>query len=106
VTYAVRWADNVAKSAHELFGAERSPAGRPSEYDFVSGPLAAATARFADFESLPEAAGPSIRSVHVFDPVLGPVVFVGVLVGPATVEIAGFDHDPDYWRLIEDDPDE
>lgn len=106
MTYTVRWADSVAKSAAELFGAERSPTGRPSEYDFVTGPLAAAVARFADFDSLPEAAGPAVRSVHVFDPMLGPVVFVGVLVGPAIVEIAGFEHDPDYWRLIDDDPDE
>jgi hypothetical protein len=106
VRFTVRWADAVAKSAAEQFAPERSGTGRPSEYDFVSGPLAAAAARFADFESLPEAAGPSVRSVDVLDPVFGPVVFVGVLVGPATVEIAGFAHDPDYWRLVGDDPDE
>lgn len=104
--FTVRWADGVAKSAAELFGPERSATGGPSEYDFVSGPLAAAAARFADFETLPEAAGPAVRSVHVLDPVFGPVVFVGVLVEPTTVEIADFAHDPDYWRLIGDDPDE
>lgn len=106
MTFTVRWADNLAATAYERFGAERSASGRPSEYDFVSGPLAAATVRFADFESLPEEAGPAVRSVHVFDQVFGPIVFVGVLVDEHTVEIADFVDDPDYWTTIDEDPDE
>ena len=47
---------------------------------------------------------PEIRSLHLVDPVFGPIVFVGVLVGPMSVEIAAFRYDPDYWDLIEDDP--
>lgn len=104
--YRVRWAGEVASAAAELYGPERTAAGRPSEYDFASGPLAAAAARFTDFESLPEVAGPSLRSVHLLDPIFGPVVFVGVLVERDVVEIADFTVDPDYWHQIDDDPDE
>lgn len=102
----MRWAGEVASTAAELYGPERTAAGRPSEYDFASGPLAAAATRFTDFDSLPEVAGAAVRSVHLLDPVFGPVVFVGVLVEPGVVEIAGFTVDPDYWRQIDDDPDE
>lgn len=39
------------------------------------------------------------------DPVFGAIVFIGVLVEPATVELADYELDPDYWRLVEGDPD-
>ena len=32
------------------------------------------------------------------------LVFVGVLVEPDTIEIADFEVDPDYWEMIENDP--
>ena len=38
------------------------------------------------------------------DPVFGAVVFSGVLVDGA-VQIADFAVDPDYWTLVDDDPD-
>ena len=38
------------------------------------------------------------------DPVFGPIVFVGVLVAPGVVELAAFARDPDYWSVVEDDP--
>ncbi len=47
-----------------------------------------------------------IRSHHVVDPVFGPVVFVGVRVEPGIVELAAFAHDPGYWELIAEDPDD
>jgi hypothetical protein len=53
----------VYAKADERFRESRSPEGAPSEYDFVSGPLAAAVFAFRDFED-----------------------------------------DPDYWRLLSDDP--
>jgi hypothetical protein len=36
----------------------------------------------------------------------GVVAFVGVLLPGDVVEIAAFSHDPDYWDLMEDDPDD
>lgn len=39
-----------------------------------------------------------------FDPMLGPVLFAGVVVEPGVIEIADFEIDPDYWQLIEDAP--
>lgn len=106
MTYEVGWHTRVTHKAADLFGPERSTVGSPSEYDFVCGPLAAAVARFRAFDTLPEEAGPSIRSVHVVDPAFGALVFVGVLVGQAKVEIADFDVDPGYWELVESDPED
>lgn len=40
------------------------------------------------------------------DPVLGPVTLTAVLLAGHVVEIAAYATDPDYWRLIEDDPDD
>ena len=74
-----------ARIARE-FGAERTGSGRPSFYDFESGPLAAARLAFSQFDQLREAAGPSVRSVTIVDPVFGAVVFTAVLVAPTTVE--------------------
>ena len=61
---------------------------------------------FRDFDACAVAAGPSIRSVHVIDPVFGAVVFIGVLVDSDTVEIADYTTDPDYWSTVDDDPDQ
>jgi len=66
--------------------------------------LAAALIGFRDFENLPFEFHPKIRTLHVVDPVFGPVLFAGVLVAPGVVEIADFEVDPDYWGLIEVDP--
>jgi hypothetical protein len=106
VSFAVAWGDHVARKVHELFGVERGSHGRPCEGDFVAGPLAAACLGFRDFDALPEAAGSSVRSLHIVDPAFGVVVFIGVLIGERTVEIADFAHDPDYWPTIARDPDE
>lgn len=104
--FRVCWGDLVAHKVAERYGRGRSPAGRADENDFLNGPLAAATLAFRDFDRLPHAAGPAVRSVHVLDPIFGVVVFVGVLVGPGLVEIADFEDDPDYWSEVAADPDE
>jgi hypothetical protein len=39
--------------------------------------------------------------VSVSEHVLSAVVFIGVLVGHLTVEIADFEDDPDYWSLVD-----
>ena len=100
----VRVAQHVYAKANERYGEIRSPEGAPSEYDFVSGPLAAAVFAFRDFDQLRSDVLPSVRSYTVVDPFFGPVVFVGVLLANGAVEISDFEDDPDYWRLISDDP--
>jgi hypothetical protein len=70
-----------------------------------SGPLAAALIAFRDFEALRFDRHDEVRSLHIVDPVFGPVVFVGVLIEPGVVEPAGWSTDPGYWDLIGDDPD-
>lgn len=99
--FTVRVADRVMQKAHERFGDERSPTGRPSEYDFVSGPLAAAVFEFRHFDELPEALGPAVRSLVATDPFFGAVAFIGVLIEPGVVEIADFDDDPEYWSMLD-----
>ena len=47
---------------------------------------------------------PEIRTLHIVDPVFGVVVFVGVLLEQGVIEIADFSIDPDYWKMIENDP--
>lgn len=75
--------------------------------EFMTGPVRAARLAFSTrWDQQPAEAGESVRTVHTFSPTLGPVVFFGVLVGPQDVEIAGFDFDPDYWAVIEGDPDQ
>jgi hypothetical protein len=106
VTYEVRVGDTLADDITGTFGPKRSGEGAPSEWDFWSGPLAAALVGFRDFDALRHAGHARVRTLHVVDPVFGPVVFVGVLVAPGVVELAAFAHDPDYWSLIEDDPDD
>lgn len=79
---------------------------QPSKWDFWCGPLAAALIAFRDFETLRHEGHPDVRSLHVVDPVFGPVVFVGVRIEPGVVELAAYAYDPGYWDLIADDPDE
>ena len=85
-------------------GPGRSTTGQPSEWDFWSGPLAAALIGFRDLENLPFDLHPEIRTLHIVDPVFGAVVFIGILLEPGVVEIADFAIDPEYWETIEDDP--
>ncbi len=99
--YEVRVAGLVLDKAHERYGEDRSPTGSPSEYDFVGGPLAAAILEFRHFAELPEVAGPSVRSLIIADPLFGALVFFGVLLEAAIVEIADFEDDPDYWSMVD-----
>ena len=102
--FGVRVGDGLADAIARTFGPQRSGGGAPSEWDFWSGPLAAALVGFRDFDALRFTDWPEVRTLHIIDPVFGPVVFVGVLVEPGVVELAAFEHDPDYWDLIEGDP--
>ena len=61
----------AAEKITEEHGPERSEAGQPSEWDFWSGPLAAALIGFRDFENLPFDLHPEIRTLHIVDPVFG-----------------------------------
>lgn len=99
--YEVAVAREVFAKANARYGEERTPTGRPSEYDFVGGPLAAAIREFAYFDDLPQAVGPTVRTVIIVDPFFGTVVFVGGLVRPGSVEIADFEGDPDYWSMVD-----
>lgn len=99
--FTVRVADLVMQKAHERYGEERSSTGRPSEYDFVSGPLAAAIEQFRYFDHVHETLGPAVRTLVSTDPFFGAVVFVGVLVDTDVVEIADFEDDPDYWSIVD-----
>ena len=94
----------AAEKITTAYGPERSTTGQPSEWDFWSGPLAAALIGFRDFENLLFDLHPEIRTLLIADPVFGAVVFVGVLVEPGVVEIADFAIDPDYREMIENDP--
>jgi hypothetical protein len=104
VNYEVRWGEHLAHRLAEAFDSERGHGGTPSQYDFVCGPLAAAIDRCRDFDSLPEEAGPAVRSVWTQHPVFGPVLFIVVLVGDRQVELADFGFDEEYWDQIDDDP--
>lgn len=81
-------------------------AGRAVGLDFWSGPLHAALLGFRRPESLPYDDVPQVRRLQVLDAIFGPVTFIGVVLPGPVVEIAAFSSDPDYWRLIEDDPDD
>lgn len=104
--YEVRLSGDLATEIAQRYGPERSAAGRPSEWDFWSGPLAAALLAFRGFDELPAAGHPEIRTLHLVDPVFGVVVFVGVLIAPGVVELAAAEEDPDYWRIVRDEPPE
>jgi hypothetical protein len=95
----------VLEKAHNEFGEDRTAEGSPSEYDFVSGPLAAALLVFRDFENLSFDLVPAVRSYTIVDPFFGPVVFVGVVTDVDLVEIVDFAHDPDYWQLLDQSTD-
>ena len=58
----------------ETFGPGRSAQGAPSEWDFWGGPLAAAVVAFREFEVLRFDEFPAVRTLHLFDPIFGPVV--------------------------------
>ncbi len=102
--FEVRVGEAAAEKITGAYGPQRSAAGRPSAWDFWSGPLAAALIGFRDFENLLFSLHPEIRTLHIVDPVFGSLVFAGVLVEPGLVEIADYEADPDYWDMIEDDP--
>ena len=102
---AIRVGERVLQLANERFGPQRSTEGRPSEYEFVGGPLAAALLAFREFDRLSYDVVPAVRSYTVVDPFFGPVVFVGVLTSDGVVEITDFDDDPDYWAGIDEQPD-
>ena len=102
--YEVQVAAAVYDEVHRRFGGSRTGEGSPSEFDFVSGPLAAAVFAFRDFGNMVFDLGPAVRSYTVVDPIFGPVVFVAVLLHEGAVEIADFSDDPDYWGMIQDDP--
>ena len=95
----------VLQLAHDRYGVVRSVTGRPSEYDFVSGPLAAARFAFRGFDELSYDIVSSVRWYTVVDPFFGPVTFVGLLLEDQSVEIVGFDDDPDYWAILGFEPD-
>ena len=102
--FRVEVSARVDRKIADQFGPERSSAGRPSLYDFETGPLAAARLAFSRFDQLLPVAGPSVRSVFVTDVFFGPVVFTGVLIEERTVEIAEVGIDPDYWDYVDRDP--
>ena len=100
----VRVGEAAAEKITRSYSPERSATGQPSEWDFWSGPLAAALIGFRDFENLLCDLHPEIRTLHIVDPVFGTLVFAGVLVEPGAVEIADYEVDPDYWEMIGDEP--
>ncbi len=102
--FEVRVGAAAAEKITTAYGPERSAAGRPSEWDFWSGPLAAALIGLRDFENLLFDRHPEVRTLHIVDPVFGALVFAGVLVEAGVVEIADYEVDPDYWAMLEDDP--
>ncbi|MDZ7674542.1 MAG: hypothetical protein U5K30_05685 [Acidimicrobiales bacterium] len=104
MTHEVRVGEFAAHKITAEYGPERSLAGGPSEWDFWSGPLAAALVGFRDFDGLRPTRHREIRTLHLVDPVFGPVVFVGVRISPGVVEIADVESDPDYWDIVGDDP--
>lgn len=71
MNYTVRVTQQVYEAASSRYGEHRSVEGAPSEYDFVSGPLAAAILAFGDFDQLRHDVVPSVRSYTVVDPFFG-----------------------------------
>ena len=104
MVFQVQISTRVAARAAGVAGNRAT--GQPDEYDFIAGPLAAAVVAFGSFDNLPEAVGPSVRSVIIDDAFFGALVFTGVLVADDVVEIADFEIDGDYWRFVADDPDD
>jgi len=104
VTRRVKVAPAVYQSSYERFGEARSPKSEGSEYDFVSGPLAAAVFAFRDFDALSYDIIPAVHSYTVVDPIFGAVTFAAVLLTGDIVEIVSFADDPDYWDALDNDP--
>ena len=104
--FEVHVGEALAAAIASRFGSQQVGDGSPSEWDFWGGPMAAAIIAFRDFDSLRSTEHPRVRTLHLVDPVFGPVVFVGVLLDANVVELAEFDDDPDYWDLIGEDPDD
>lgn len=103
---SVRVGAFVVEKANERYGPDRVGFGVPDEFDFVSGPLAAAVFAFKDFDALRWEIVPAVRSYTIVDPFFGAVLFTAVLLNDGTVEIADFEDDPDYWAVINSDPDD
>lgn len=103
--FEVRVSGEVMAKVSEQHPDTRSAHGAPDSYDFVGGPLAAAVFAFRNFGALSFDVVPAVRSYMIPDPIFGAVVFVGVLVSSDTVEITGYSSDPDYWRIVGEDPD-
>ena len=85
MAHEIRVSEFAAEKIAATYGPERSTMRRPSEWDFWSGPLAAALVGFWDFENLLWHPLPRVRTLHIIDPVFGALVFgalvfVGVLV--------------------------
>lgn len=60
--YEVRVGQFVTDKAHERYGEQRSASGRPSEFDFVAGALAAAVLEFrSSMNYCPPPLGPTAR---------------------------------------------
>lgn len=59
---------------------------------------------FREFDSLSYDLVPAVRSYTVVDPIFGPVTFAAVLRTDDIVEIVSFADDPDYWSVLDDDP--
>ena len=100
----VQIGDFAAEKVADRYGPDRSSAGQPSEWDFLSVLLEAAHVGFQDFDNLPSNTHPRIRTLHIVDPFFGPVAITGVRLNSDVVEIADFEVDPDYWKVINDDP--
>jgi hypothetical protein len=93
----------VLEQAHERFGDQRSIDGSPSEYDFVTGPLAAAVLAFRGFDDLPRGVVDAVRTHTVVDHVFGPVVFAALLLTSDDVQVVDFIDDPGYWASIDNE---
>ncbi len=105
MSFEVRVSDFVAEKIATSYGSGSGPEGEPSELNFWEGPLASALIGFQDFTVLGHKRYPKVRRLHIFDPMFGPIVFIGVLVELGVVEIADFEIDPDYWEAVRNDPD-
>lgn len=103
--WTVTYGDSFLEAASAKFPLERRSEDGLTFGEFMAGPVRAARLLFqAQWDLLSPQAGEAVRTAYVLSPVLGPVVFFGVLVGTSAVEIAGFDVDQDYWHLVDGDP--
>ena len=99
---------DLLEKAHAAFPTGGSVDGLPSFELFTRGPLDAAKQFFArqfDIAPIPEPGAPSIRQWGTVSNIFGPLVFFALRT-QAGAEIMDYLHDPDYWQLIADDPDD